>query len=165
MWNTSTTANAYKLTSIKAVWFCIPAAWKISPINSPTSRRPSEPRLRANDAIVEGEVVAVSPRSGKMRDFQTLMQRRRKYDVEAYARKIPVTFFVFDLLYENGHSFLNEPLSNTKTSSRTKFGNQAGHRHCHLHRDRRPAENWSLLQPGHRASSRGSCHQGRCQPL
>ena len=67
--------------------------------------------LRANDAIVEGEVVAVSPRSGKMRDFQTLMQRRRKYDVEAYARKIPVTFFVFDLLYENGRSFLNEPLA------------------------------------------------------
>jgi DNA ligase 1 len=70
--------------------------------------------LRVREAIVEGEVVAVDPRSGKLRDFQTLMQRRRKYEVEAYSRSIPVKYFVFDILLLEGESLLNRPLSERK---------------------------------------------------
>ena len=36
------------------------------------------------------------------------MQRRRKYDVEEYVKKIPIQAKMFDLLYLDGKSFLNE---------------------------------------------------------
>jgi DNA ligase-1 len=39
--------------------------------------------LGGTEAIVEGEMVAINARSGKLGDFQTLMRRRRKYQVEA----------------------------------------------------------------------------------
>jgi DNA ligase-1 len=70
--------------------------------------------FRGKEAIVEGEAVAINPKSGKLRDFQTLMQRRRKYHVEEYRREIPVKYFVFDVLYVNDESLLNEPLSQRK---------------------------------------------------
>lgn len=70
--------------------------------------------FRGKAVMVEGEVVAVDPRTGKLHDFQTLMQRRRKHRVEEYIQKIPVRYFLFDLLYLNGRSFLQQPLAKRK---------------------------------------------------
>jgi DNA ligase-1 len=70
--------------------------------------------FRGKAAIVEGEVVAVDPETGKLLDFKALMPRRRKHEVEDYVRKIPVQYFLFDLLYLNGRSLLQEPLSKRK---------------------------------------------------
>jgi len=56
--------------------------------------------------IIEGEVIAVD-KEGKPLPFQVLMQRRRKYDVEEYVKKIPINFKVFDLLYLNGETLLD----------------------------------------------------------
>src|SRR3989338_10430199 len=36
------------------------------------------------------------------------MQRRRKYDVEEYIKKVPIQFKIFDLLYCDGKSYLWE---------------------------------------------------------
>ena len=57
--------------------------------------------------ILEGEVLAIDA-EGNHLPFQTLMQRRRKYDVEEYIKKIPVRLKCFDLLYLNGKSVMNE---------------------------------------------------------
>lgn len=65
-------------------------------------------------AILEGEVVAVDADTGKLKDFQTLMQRRRKYDIESYAVKVPVKYFLFDLLHLDGRSLLDDPLASRK---------------------------------------------------
>jgi len=62
--------------------------------------------LKSEKAIVEGEVVAV--KNGKLQPFQFLMQRKRKYDIEKYAKNIPVTVFLFDLIYEGGESYLRK---------------------------------------------------------
>jgi DNA ligase-1 len=70
--------------------------------------------FHGKDAIVEGEVVPVDTKTGKLLDFQTLMHRRRKYDVEQYMRKIPVQYFLFDLLYLSGKSLLKKPLEERK---------------------------------------------------
>jgi DNA ligase-1 len=70
--------------------------------------------LRGKAAILEGEVVAIEPSTGKLKDFQTLMQRRRKYDVESYAVKVPVKYFLFDLLHLDGRSLLGDPLARRK---------------------------------------------------
>jgi DNA ligase-1 len=67
--------------------------------------------FRGKAAILEGEVVAVEVESGKLKDFQTLMQRRRKHDVAAYVDKTPVKCFLFDLLHLGGRSLLQKPLA------------------------------------------------------
>ncbi|MBS1263097.1 MAG: DNA ligase [Methanonatronarchaeales archaeon] len=63
-------------------------------------------RVDADTAIVEGEAMAVDE-EGHMEPFQTLMQRKRKYDVEEYVERIPVNLFLFDLLYLDGESWMD----------------------------------------------------------
>ena len=70
--------------------------------------------FRGKTAIVEGELVAVDRKTGKLKDFQTLMQRRRKHDVERYVSKIPVKCFLFDLLDLDGRSLLDQTLAKRK---------------------------------------------------
>jgi len=57
--------------------------------------------------IVEGEILAFDEK-GKLLPFQTLMQRRRKHDIEDYVTKIPVKLKCFELLYLDGKIFLHE---------------------------------------------------------
>ena len=70
--------------------------------------------FKGKEAIVEGEVVPFNEKSGKQVPFQILMSRRRKHDIEEYAKKIPVKYFLFDLLYLDGHSFLGKSLEQRK---------------------------------------------------
>ncbi|MBS3127025.1 ATP-dependent DNA ligase [Candidatus Woesearchaeota archaeon] len=65
-------------------------------------------QITAKEYVIEGEVIAVDEK-GKLLPFQTLMQRRRKYDVEEYVQKIPVQIKLFDLLFVNGESYIHEP--------------------------------------------------------
>ena len=64
--------------------------------------------IKADECIIEGEVVAVDKKLNLL-SFQLLMQRRRKYKIEEYIKKIPVALFLFDLLHLNGKSYVNEP--------------------------------------------------------
>jgi len=70
--------------------------------------------LQGKEAIIEGEVVAIDPQIGKLQNFQILMTRRRKHGVEEYVRKVPVKYFIFDILYFEGKSLLKTPLSQRK---------------------------------------------------
>jgi len=63
--------------------------------------------VKAKDCVLDSEAMPVDAK-GNLLPFQILMQRRRKYDVEEYVKKIPVTLFVFDILYINGKSLLRE---------------------------------------------------------
>jgi DNA ligase 1 len=64
--------------------------------------------IKAKNYVLEGEVLAID-KKGQPLPFQTLMQRRRKYDVAQYVKDIPIQLKVFDLLYLDGKSWLNEP--------------------------------------------------------
>jgi len=66
--------------------------------------------VRADEAIVEGEIVAVDPDTGDFKPFQELMHRKRKYDVQAVVKEIPVRVFLFDILYANGVDYTVKPL-------------------------------------------------------
>jgi DNA ligase 1 len=63
------------------------------------------------NTILEGEVVAFDAKANRLLPFQTLMQRRRKHEIQAYTRKVPIALFIFDLLLLNKRNLLNEPLS------------------------------------------------------
>ncbi len=66
--------------------------------------------LKTTDAVVEGECVAVNPNTGEFLPFQVITHRRgRKYEIEATAEEIPVTLFLFDILYLNGETLLDMP--------------------------------------------------------
>jgi len=65
--------------------------------------------LPVESAIVEGEVVALD-NAGYPIAFQHLMRRfKRTRDVPSMARKIPLTLYLFDILYLNGESLINLP--------------------------------------------------------
>ncbi len=64
-------------------------------------------QVGAKKAVMEGEVVAV--KGGKLLPFQVLMQRKRKYDIEKYAKKIPVRLFLFDLLLLGDEDYMKKP--------------------------------------------------------
>jgi DNA ligase-1 len=65
-------------------------------------------KMEAEEAIVEGEALAVDP-AGRPLPFQHLMRRfRRKRDIAATVAEIPVQLFLFDLLYVNGRSLVDE---------------------------------------------------------
>ena len=66
--------------------------------------------IKADEAIVEGEIVAVDPDTGDFKPFQELMHRKRKHDIQAVVKEIPVKVFLFDLLYANGVDYTVKPL-------------------------------------------------------
>ncbi|MCX8150208.1 MAG: ATP-dependent DNA ligase [Candidatus Bathyarchaeota archaeon] len=65
--------------------------------------------VAANEAILEGECVAMDIETGEMRPFQELMHRRRKYDIEQAMEQYPVSLFMFDALYVDGKDLTREP--------------------------------------------------------
>jgi DNA ligase-1 len=66
-------------------------------------------KVKAKDAILEGECVAVDVETGEMRPFQELMHRRRKYGIEEAIDQYPVSLFMFDALYGDGKDLTLEP--------------------------------------------------------
>ena len=65
-------------------------------------------QIRARAAILEGEVIAIDA-SGRARPFQIVMRRvGRAREVDAMQQEIPVRLFLFDCLYRDGVSLLEE---------------------------------------------------------
>ncbi len=59
-------------------------------------------RIKVEEAIVEGEIIAVDPETGEFRTFQELMHRKRKKDIHEALREYPVVVRLFDCLYVDG---------------------------------------------------------------
>ena len=65
--------------------------------------------FRARDAIVEGEVIALTP-EGRPRPFQELMRRvGRERNVSEMQRAIPIRLYLFDCLYRDGALLIDQP--------------------------------------------------------
>jgi DNA ligase-1 len=65
--------------------------------------------IKAGEAILEGEVVAIGE-DGNPLLFQHLMRRfRRVHDIKDMVKKIPVKLYLFDILYLNGQSLIAVP--------------------------------------------------------
>jgi DNA ligase-1 len=58
--------------------------------------------------ILDGEAVAVDPKTGRILPFQTMITRKRKYGIQKKLADVPVKYMVFDILYLNGKSLINE---------------------------------------------------------
>jgi DNA ligase-1 len=68
--------------------------------------------LHAIDAIIEGEAVAVDLNTNEILPFQVITRRRgRKHDINEMIEEIPITLILFDALYMDGQSLLDNPYS------------------------------------------------------
>ncbi len=77
--------------------------------------------FHGKEVIIEGEVVPFDENHKKSMPFQVLMSRRRKHGIEEYAKKIPVRYFLFDLLYLDNKNFLKETLEKRKNTLKRHF--------------------------------------------
>jgi len=66
-------------------------------------------KLQSKTLIIEGEVVAIDPITGRIKPFQELMRRRRKHDIDQKKLEYPVELYLFDILFKNGENLLKEP--------------------------------------------------------
>ena len=65
--------------------------------------------LDCDDVILDGEAIGFDPKTGKYLPFQETVQRKRKYEIEAFTQNVPLRLVVFDCLYFNGKSLIAEP--------------------------------------------------------
>lgn len=66
--------------------------------------------IRAKEVILDGEGVGIDLKTGDYLPFQETIKRKRKYDIEAASKNIPLKYFVFDILYKDKKSLIFEPL-------------------------------------------------------
>jgi DNA ligase-1 len=78
--------------------------------------------LKVEEAILEGEVIAVGKDSNPL-PFQHLMRRfRRVYDIETMIKEIPIRLYLFDAIYIDGKSLISLPY----TERRQELAKAAG---------------------------------------
>ena len=66
--------------------------------------------VKGKEFILDSEVVGYDPKTKKYKPFEAISQRiKRKYDIEKLERDLPVEVNVFDIIYWEGRSFLDEP--------------------------------------------------------
>lgn len=68
-------------------------------------------QVKAETIILDGEALAYNPESEEFLPFQETTKRRRKHGIAEMAAKLPLKAFIFDILYKDGESLIDEPLS------------------------------------------------------
>lgn len=67
--------------------------------------------VKAEECIIEGEMIGFDKKTGKPMPFQFLSQRiKRKYDIEKMVKEIPIQVNLFEIVYLNGKELFDEPL-------------------------------------------------------
>lgn len=89
--------------------------------------------IRAKQCIIDGEAIAFDRNTGNPRPFQHLSRRiQRKYDIEKMVKEVPIKLKIFDIIYLNGKSLMDETLDKRwsalkKTIKETKLFRLADH--------------------------------------
>ncbi len=83
--------------------------------------------MKVKEAILEGECVGIDQNTEEMLPFQMISQRRgRKYEIEIMAEEIPVTIFLFDILYRDGVDLTLDPYLKRRKSLQSAI-EETGH--------------------------------------
>jgi len=67
-------------------------------------------QVKAKSIILDSEALAYNPESEEFLPFQETTKRRRKYGIEEMQKKLPLKAFVFDIMYLDGKSLMEESL-------------------------------------------------------
>ena len=79
--------------------------------------------VKVEKVILDGEAMAYDFENDLFGSFQILMQRRRKYSVKEYRKKIPVRYMLFDVLYVDGESFIHKSYPERRAKLETLIEN------------------------------------------
>ena len=64
--------------------------------------------VEVDELILDSEAVGYDPETGEMLPFQKTMTRKRKHEVQSQADKVPLKFYIFDVLYVDGESLVDK---------------------------------------------------------
>lgn len=64
--------------------------------------------------VLDGEAIGYDPTTGELRSFQETITRKRKHNVAETTLKVPLKFFIFDVLLLNNRSLIGVPLRERK---------------------------------------------------
>ena len=78
-------------------------------------------RCKMEEAIVEGECVAVDEETGYMLPFQEITHRRKKHGIGEAITDYPVRMFLFDMLYSDGEDLTHEPYLDRRSAIEKNF--------------------------------------------
>lgn len=70
--------------------------------------------ISADEVIFDGEAIGYDQETGKLLPFQQTMNRKRKHDIAAVAEKIPLRFYLYDILALDGKELIQLPLKERK---------------------------------------------------
>ena len=71
--------------------------------------------IRGKSFIIDSEAVGYSKKTGRYLPFQNISQRiKRKYDIEKISSDFPVELNVFDVMYHDGKTLINEEFQNRR---------------------------------------------------
>ncbi|MDR2698361.1 MAG: ATP-dependent DNA ligase [Candidatus Methanoplasma sp.] len=78
-------------------------------------------QCRAEEAIIEGECVAMGP-DGSMLPFQNVTHRRKKHGMDQAVEDYPVRMFMFDILLADGEDMTLRPFEERRLKLAETFG-------------------------------------------
>ena len=71
--------------------------------------------IKGESFILDSEIVGFDSKTGKYLPFESISQRiKRKYDIEALVKKLPVEINVFDVLFYNGKNLMGDSFINRR---------------------------------------------------
>lgn len=77
--------------------------------------------LNCENAILDAEAIGYNKDTDELLPFQETITRKRKHSVKEQSQKVPIRFYVFDCLYLNNRSLLDEKLQERKKLLRGIF--------------------------------------------
>ncbi|WP_297215458.1 ATP-dependent DNA ligase [Thermoplasma sp.] len=88
----------------------------------PDIRKAALETFKVDSAILDGEAVPYDPDTGELYPFQVISHRRgRKHDVDKVSSEIPITVFLFDIVYLNGKDLSKTPYSERRSVLESLF--------------------------------------------
>jgi len=73
--------------------------------------------VKAEECVIEGELLGIDGKTGKPLPFQALSQRiKRKYDIEKAIKEVPIQINLFDIVYLDGKMMFDKPLKERRKS-------------------------------------------------
>lgn len=66
--------------------------------------------LGVDSIVLDSEIIGFDEKTGEYLSYQETMQRKRKHEVEEFAKEVPVKAMCFDILYLNSKDLTREPI-------------------------------------------------------
>ena len=81
--------------------------------------------LNCQECVIDSEAICINQETGEFLTFQETIKRKRKHGVDEMALKMPISFFVFDIMSIDGKSLLDTPLEKRKEILANLFENNS----------------------------------------